>query len=72
MFLKKVHTNIREFLTNKYPSIRKSNPELPILVREAYGVSPTLYARFELGREAKYSLEGLDSAAIEQTLKGLK
>ena len=62
----------RNYLSEQYPTIKKSNPELPILIREAFGVPPTLYARFEHGREAKYSLEGLSSSAIEQTLKNLK
>ncbi|GMM38719.1 hypothetical protein DASC09_060580 [Saccharomycopsis crataegensis] len=63
---------LRNYLSEQYPTIKKSNPELPILIREAFGVPPTLYARFEHGREAKYSLEGLSSSAIEQTLKNLK
>lgn len=63
---------IRQYLSSSYPYIKKSNPELPILIREASGVSPTLYVRYEFGKEIKQSLEGLKTEQIETILKGLK
>ncbi len=61
----------RSFLTKSYPVIKKYNPTLPVLIREAANVKPTAYARFEFGREAKASLEGLDSKGIESAIIAL-
>lgn len=36
----------REFLTANYANIKKSNPELPLLIREAQGVRAMAWARF--------------------------
>jgi hypothetical protein len=36
----------RNFLTRSYPTMKKHNPHTPILIREANGTEPTLYARF--------------------------
>ncbi|ODV95596.1 hypothetical protein PACTADRAFT_58556 [Pachysolen tannophilus NRRL Y-2460] len=62
---------LRQFLISKYPLIKKANPALPILIREAYGVPPTLTTRYEFGREVKTNLEGLSISDIENTIKGL-
>ncbi|CAK7897604.1 hypothetical protein CAAN1_04S01728 [[Candida] anglica] len=62
---------LRKFLTTNYPTLKKAQPSLPILIREAYGVPPTVTARFEQGREVKTSLEGLDNKGIESSLAKL-
>lgn len=36
----------RSFLTKQYPAIKKANPNTPILLREAAGTLPKVYARF--------------------------
>lgn len=36
----------RSFLKRAYPTMKKANPETPILIREASGVEPKIYARF--------------------------
>lgn len=36
----------RNFLTRSYPTMKKHNPHTPIMIREASGTEPTLYARF--------------------------
>ncbi|EDW54241.1 NADH dehydrogenase [ubiquinone] 1 alpha subcomplex subunit 2 isoform X1 [Drosophila sechellia] len=36
----------REYVERFYPNLKKSNPDLPILVRECSGVQPRLYARY--------------------------
>jgi hypothetical protein len=41
----KVHRN---FLQRSYPTMKKHNPHTPILIREASGIEPTLYARYSL------------------------
>ncbi|AOW30486.1 hypothetical protein MG5_05042 [Candida albicans P57072] len=63
---------VRNFLTKNYPSLKtQSNYKLPILIRESYGIPPTLTARFERGEEVKTSLEGLDEAGVEKALNEL-
>lgn len=36
----------RNFLTKSYPTMKKHNPHTPIMIREASGTEPTVYARF--------------------------
>ena len=38
----------REFVGKHYRSVKQSNPNLPILIREAKGIEPKLWARFGL------------------------
>lgn len=38
----------RNFLQRSYPTMKKHNPHTPILIREASGTEPTLYARYSL------------------------
>jgi NADH dehydrogenase (ubiquinone) 1 alpha subcomplex subunit 2 len=34
------------FLTRAYPTMKKNNPQTPILLREATGTLPKVYARY--------------------------
>lgn len=36
----------RAFLTRAYPTMKKNNPHTPILIREALGVEPKIWARY--------------------------
>lgn len=36
----------RNFLTKSYPTMKKHNPYTPILIREASGTEPKVYARY--------------------------
>ena len=38
--------------------MKKNNPTTPILLREAQGTLPKVYARYDLGRETSKSLDG--------------
>ncbi|KAL6871818.1 NADH dehydrogenase, alpha subcomplex, subunit 2 [Trichoderma novae-zelandiae] len=62
---------VRSFLTKQYPAIKKANPNTPILLREAAGTLPKVYARFEFGNEKSRSLDGLTDKQIEDTVSGL-
>lgn len=63
---------LRKFLTTNYPALKTQlKNQLPILIREAYGIQPSVTARFEKGREVKNVLEGLDEKGIEGALKQL-
>jgi hypothetical protein len=42
----------RNFLTRSYPTMKKHNPHTPIMIREASGIEPTVYARFGAFRAA--------------------
>lgn len=36
----------RNFITKSYPTMKKHNPHTPIMIREASGVEPKVYARY--------------------------
>ena len=36
----------REFIEGNYVDLKKSNPKLPILIRECSGVRPVMFARY--------------------------
>ncbi|KAF4124742.1 NADH dehydrogenase (ubiquinone) 1 alpha subcomplex subunit 2 [Geosmithia morbida] len=62
---------VRSFLTRAYPTMKKNNPQIPILIREAAGTLPKVYARYEFGNEKGLSLEGLSDKQIEETVTGI-
>lgn len=64
---------LKNFLANNYAALKTSSGKspIPILIRESYGVPPSLTARFEKGREIKSKLEGLDEQGIASALKEL-
>ncbi|KAI0838161.1 NADH dehydrogenase, alpha subcomplex, subunit 2 [Hypoxylon sp. FL0890] len=61
----------RTFLTRAYPTMKKNNPYTPILLREASGTLPKVYARYEFGKEKSKSLEGLTDKQIEDAVAQL-
>ncbi|KAI1427149.1 thioredoxin-like protein [Xylaria sp. FL1777] len=61
----------RTFLTRAYPTMKKNNPHTPILIREAAGTIPKIYARYEFGKEKSQSLEGLNDKQIEEAVATL-
>ena len=48
----------RSFLTKSYPTMKKHNPHTPIMIREASGIEPKVYARYEFGKEKMETLKG--------------
>ncbi|KAK0655811.1 NADH:ubiquinone oxidoreductase 10.5kD subunit [Cercophora newfieldiana] len=61
----------RAFLTRAYPIMKKNNPAIPIMLREADGVAAKVYARYDFGQERSQSLEGLSDKQIEETVTSL-
>ncbi|KAI0600599.1 thioredoxin-like protein [Biscogniauxia sp. FL1348] len=61
----------RTFITRAYPTMKKNNPDTPILIREAAGILPKVYARYEFGKEKSQSLEGLSDKQIEDAVTTL-
>ncbi|KAH7271539.1 thioredoxin-like protein [Fusarium solani] len=62
---------VRSFITRAYPTMKRSNPNIPILIREAAGTQPKVYARYERGTEKSKVLEGLSDKEIEDAVSGL-
>ncbi|KAI1766748.1 NADH dehydrogenase, alpha subcomplex, subunit 2 [Hypoxylon sp. FL1150] len=61
----------RTFLTRAYPTMKKNNPFTPILLREASGTLPKVYARYDFGKEQSKSLEGMTDKQIEEAVTQL-
>ncbi|KYK57868.1 hypothetical protein DCS_04881 [Drechmeria coniospora] len=62
---------VRSFLARAYPTMKKNNPSLPILIREAAGTVPKIYARYDFGVEKKQTLEGMTDKQIEVAVTDL-
>ncbi|KAF5097038.1 hypothetical protein D0Z03_001492 [Geotrichum reessii] len=62
---------LRQFLIKNYPVFKQENPTTPVLIREAFGVRPAAFARFEYGKESKVHLDGISEEQIEKTLTSL-
>ncbi|KAM0543397.1 hypothetical protein ACHAPJ_012356 [Fusarium lateritium] len=62
---------LRSFITRAYPTMKRNNPNTPILIREAAGTQPKVYARYERGTEKSQILEGLSDKQIEEAVTGL-
>ncbi|CEJ59638.1 NADH-ubiquinone oxidoreductase 10.5 kDa subunit [Penicillium subrubescens] len=61
----------RSFLNRAYPTMKKHNPHTPILMREASGTEPRVFARYELGKETQEALSGLSDSQIEERITTL-
>ncbi|OQV01987.1 Mitochondrial ribosomal protein L51 / S25 / CI-B8 domain-containing protein [Cladophialophora immunda] len=61
----------RSFLKRAYPTMKHHNPHIPILIREATGVEPKVWARYGLGKEKSESLSGLSDKEIEDKVTTL-
>ncbi|XKL63264.1 hypothetical protein PGB90_005628 [Kerria lacca] len=42
---------VREFVEKYYVPLKLANPNFPILIRECNNIQPTIYARYEFGKE---------------------
>lgn len=45
--------DLRSFLARAYPTMKKNNPNTPIMLREAAGTQPRVYARYGMFRDPK-------------------
>ncbi|EXJ80252.1 NADH dehydrogenase (ubiquinone) 1 alpha subcomplex 2 [Capronia coronata CBS 617.96] len=61
----------RTFLKRAYPTMKHHNPSTPILIREASGVEPKVWARYGFGKEKSESLAGLSDKEIEDRVTTL-
>ncbi|MCJ1318152.1 hypothetical protein MMC15_003479 [Xylographa vitiligo] len=51
--------------------MKKNNPHTPIMIREALGIEPKVFARYEYGKEKQESLSGLNDKEIEDKVTSL-
>ncbi|KAJ5732478.1 hypothetical protein N7493_003959 [Penicillium malachiteum] len=51
--------------------MKKHNPQTPILMRDASGTVPRVFARYEFGKEVQEGLSGLSDAQIEERITNL-
>ncbi|KAG0157238.1 hypothetical protein PDIDSM_4423 [Penicillium digitatum] len=58
----------RSFLNRAYPTMKKHNPQTPIMIREAAGTQPRVYARYAFGKEKQEALSGLSDVQIEERI----
>ncbi|KAM9694068.1 NADH dehydrogenase [ubiquinone] 1 alpha subcomplex subunit 2 [Trichechus inunguis] len=65
---------VRDFIEKKYVELKKTNPDLPILIRECSDVQPRLWARYAFGQEKNVSLNNFSAdqvtRAVENVLHG--
>merc|ERR1711915_1071211 len=62
---------VRKFIEDHYVTLKENNPKFPILVRECSGITPKVYARYDLGKEHNANLKDLTSAQVLNVIKVL-
>ncbi|KAK9749277.1 hypothetical protein RND81_02G114700 [Saponaria officinalis] len=61
----------RGFVEKNYKELKSLNPKLPILIREARGVEPQLWARYDFGVERGVRLDGMNEGQISKAIEDL-
>ncbi|XP_005750271.1 NADH dehydrogenase [ubiquinone] 1 alpha subcomplex subunit 2 [Pundamilia nyererei] len=61
----------REFVEQNYVTLKRSNPEFPILIRECSGVQARLWARYDFGKETSVSVENMSADQVAKALQTL-
>ncbi|KAF4091140.1 hypothetical protein AMELA_G00033630 [Ameiurus melas] len=59
----------RDFVQQHYVTLKKANPEFPILIRECSGVQPRLWARYALGKEQSFPLDNMSADQVAKVLE---
>ncbi|XP_026726518.1 NADH dehydrogenase [ubiquinone] 1 alpha subcomplex subunit 2 [Trichoplusia ni] len=62
---------VRDFIQKHYVSIKKENPNFPILIRECNGVQPRVWARYERGQEKSAPLTDYTADKVLSALQQL-
>ncbi|XP_066572875.1 NADH dehydrogenase [ubiquinone] 1 alpha subcomplex subunit 2 [Amia ocellicauda] len=60
---------VRDFIEKHYVTLKKANPEFPILIRECSGVQPKLWARYDFGRERSVALDNMNADQVAKALE---
>ncbi|KAK5887090.1 hypothetical protein CesoFtcFv8_015726 [Champsocephalus esox] len=61
----------RDFVEQHYVSLKTSNPDFPIRIRECSGVQARLWARYELGQESSVSVDHMSADQVASALHSL-
>ncbi|NXI33714.1 NDUA2 dehydrogenase, partial [Sterrhoptilus dennistouni] len=61
----------REFIEKHYVTLKKANPNFPILIRECSGIQPKLWARYEFGKEKSVPLNNLSVDEVGKALESV-
>ncbi|KAH7640483.1 ndufa2, NADH:ubiquinone oxidoreductase 10.5kD subunit [Dermatophagoides farinae] len=61
----------RNFIQEHYANLKKQLPDTPILIREARGIEPKIWARYEFGKEQCIVLSNQNSSSIMSNVKQL-
>ncbi|TKS83448.1 NADH dehydrogenase [ubiquinone] 1 alpha subcomplex subunit 2 [Collichthys lucidus] len=61
----------RDFVEQHYVSLKKSNPEFPILIRECSGVQARVWARYDFGKESSVSVDNMSADQVAKALETL-
>ncbi|NXS32551.1 NDUA2 dehydrogenase, partial [Pomatostomus ruficeps] len=62
---------VREFIEQHYVTLKKANPNFPILIRECSGIQPKLWARYEFGKEKSVPLNNLSVDEVAKALESV-
>ncbi|NXB00585.1 NDUA2 dehydrogenase, partial [Cnemophilus loriae] len=62
---------VREFIEQHYVTLKKANPNFPILIRECSGIQPKLWARYEFGKEKSIPLNNLTVDEVGKALESI-
>ncbi|KAM6408781.1 NADH dehydrogenase [ubiquinone] 1 alpha subcomplex subunit 2 isoform 1-T1 [Rhynochetos jubatus] len=62
---------VRDFIEQHYVTLKKANPDFPVLIRECSGVQPKLWARYEFGKEKSVLLSNLTVDEVAKALENI-
>eukprot|EP00471_Norrisiella_sphaerica_P003110 CAMPEP_0184486750 /NCGR_PEP_ID=MMETSP0113_2-20130426/8519_1 /TAXON_ID=91329 /ORGANISM="Norrisiella sphaerica, Strain BC52" /LENGTH=88 /DNA_ID=CAMNT_0026868769 /DNA_START=20 /DNA_END=286 /DNA_ORIENTATION=- len=62
-------SGLREFVKANFAEMKKTNPALPIMVRECAGAAPKMTGRFDKGVEKTIGMTDMDEKSIISKLK---
>ncbi|XP_074467065.1 NADH dehydrogenase [ubiquinone] 1 alpha subcomplex subunit 2 [Sebastes fasciatus] len=61
----------RDFVEQHYVTLKRSNPDFPILIRECSGVQARVWARYDLGKERSVSVDNMSADQVAGALQTL-
>ncbi|CAH8847084.1 unnamed protein product [Trichobilharzia szidati] len=64
-------SRLRDYILRHYPSLKSANPHVKFMVRESEDITPKVFARYEMGKEACISIANNTAEEIAEKLKSL-
>lgn len=62
-------STLKTFVAQTYPALKAQNPHLPVLIREAQGVQPTVVLRLQNGSEIVKHVDSFSAKELSDFLK---